>query len=248
MPGDENSRLETVDAFYRGRVRVIQSRKGYRFAVDTPLLVDFVETRPEDELCELGAGNGAAAVFLSLKPFRRLVAVEIQPALAALARRNVVLNGLGGRVEVVEADLRTWRPGRLFDAVLSNPPYIRKNTGFLSLSSEKTTAKHEVTGDVGDVLQAAAALLKPEGRASFIYPARREKDFRRAAAEAGLCPRLIRRILPRPGERPHLFLARLEFAPGSEAELPSLALHAREGGFTPEAEAVFEGPPKGFGA
>ncbi|MBM3312019.1 MAG: methyltransferase [Candidatus Aminicenantes bacterium] len=239
---------ETIDAFYRGRVKVIQSRAGYRFAVDTPLLADFVETGPEDELCELGAGNGAVAVLLSLKPFRSLTTVEIQPALAALARRNAALNELGGRVEVVEADLRSWRPGRRFDVVLSNPPYIRNKTGPLSPSAEKTLAKHEIAGDVGDFLGSAAALLKPEGRAYFVYPARREGDFRRAAAGAGLFVRLIRRVLPRPGEPPHLFLARLERAPGPETELPPLAIHAAEGGFTAEAEAIFEGRPRGVGA
>jgi tRNA1(Val) A37 N6-methylase TrmN6 len=232
---------ETIDAFYRGRIRIIQSKKGLRFAVDAPLLADFVETRPEDEVCELGTGNGAIALLLSLKPFRRLTAVEIQPALAALARRNVALNGLGGRVEIVEADLRTWRPGQRFDVVLSNPPYIRKKTGFLSPSAEKSVAMHEIACDVGDVLRTAAVLLKPEGWAYFIYPARREADFRRAASEAGLHLCLIRRISPRPAESPHLFLARLGFAAGPESELPPLAIQSAEGGLTAEAAAIFEG-------
>jgi len=233
---------ETIDAFYRGRVRIIQSRRGYRFAVDAPLLAHFAETREGEDVCELGAGNGAVAVLLSVKPFRRLTAVEIQPGLAGLARRNVDLNGLGGRVEIVEADLRNWRPGRVFDAVLSNPPYIRERTGFLSASSEKSIAKHEIACVLDDVLRAAAALLKPEGRAYFICPSRREGDFRRAAAEAGLRIRLIRRVLPRPGEPPHLFLSRLEFAAGPETEISRLAVHGADGAFTPEARAIFEGP------
>jgi len=51
---------ETLDAFYRGRIRVLQSRKGYRFAVDAPLLAGFIRTRPDDEALELGTGNGSS--------------------------------------------------------------------------------------------------------------------------------------------------------------------------------------------
>jgi tRNA1Val (adenine37-N6)-methyltransferase len=241
MTVQKKAEVETIDEFYRGRVRIIQSKKGYRFAVDAPLLADFIETRPGDEVCELGAGNGAASILLSVKPFRLLTAVEIQPALADLARRNVALNGLGGRVEVVEADLRTWRPGRCFDVVFSNPPYIKKRTGVLGPSSEKAVAKHEIACDLGEVMKAAAALLKPDGRACFVYPARREADFRNAAGENGLQVRLIRRILPRPGGISHLFLARLEFTAGPEAEIAPLAIHTADGVFTPEAQAIFEG-------
>jgi len=234
---------ETVDEFFRGRVRVIQSRRGYRFAVDAPLLADFVAIRPGENVCELGTGNGIVALLLGFKPFGRLTAVEIQPGLAAQARRNIDLNGLGRRVEVVEADLRAWRPEEKFDVVVSNPPYIRKRTGFLSASNEKSIAKHEIACDLGDVLRAAAALLRPVGRAYFVYPARRESDFRRAAGEAGLQIRIIRRVLPRPGEPAHLFLARLEFAAGPETEMAPLAVHGADGVFTPEARSIFEGPP-----
>jgi tRNA1(Val) A37 N6-methylase TrmN6 len=232
---------ETIDEFFRGRVRLVQSRRGFRFAVDAPLLADFVEIRPGDEVCELGTGNGAAAVFLSLKAFRRLTAVEIQPALAALARRNVVLNRLEGRVEVVEADLRSWTPGRRFDVVFSNPPYLKARTGFLSASPEKSAAKHELSCDIRGVMKATAALLKPEGRAYFIFRAAREDDFRQAAGKSGLYIRAIRRILPKTKEPAGLFLARLGFHEGAEDDLPPLVLHDEAGGFTAEAKDIFEG-------
>src|SRR5512136_1885386 len=108
---------ETLDTFYRGRIRVLQAKKGYRFSVDAPLLADFIRTRPEDEALELGTGNGIISLLLSVKPFRHVKALEIQPGLADLARRNVGLNGLGGRIEVAEGDLRTYEPGQTFDLI-----------------------------------------------------------------------------------------------------------------------------------
>jgi tRNA1Val (adenine37-N6)-methyltransferase len=236
---------ETVDDFFRGRVRLIQPKKGYRFATDAPLLAAFAAIRPGDEVCELGTGNGVVAVLLGFKPFRRLTAVEIQPRLADLARRNAAENGLSGRVEVVEADLRTWRPDRRFDVVVSNPPYHRKRSGFPCPDPEKAIAKHEVTCDINEIMRAVSDLLKPGGRAYFIYPAGREADFRRAAEARGLRTAAIRRIVPREGEAPNHFLAQLGRAAagaGPEIVRPPLVLHpGSDGGFGPEAQAMLEG-------
>jgi len=236
---------ETLDDFYRGRVRLIQPKKGYRFATDAPLLAAFVRIRPGDEVCELGTGNGVVAVLLGFKPFLRLTAVEIQPRLADLARRNVAGNGWADRIEIVEADLRTWRPERLFDVIVSNPPYYEKRTGFPCPDPEKAIAKHEVTCDIMEIMRAVSDLLKSDGRAFFVYPAGREGDFRRAAEAQGLRLAAIRRIVPREGEAPNHFLAELGQSAtfvGSEIALPPLVLHDGPGGsFGPEAQAMLEG-------
>ncbi|MCC7295125.1 MAG: methyltransferase [Acidobacteria bacterium] len=239
-------RGETLDDFYRGRVRLIQPRKGYRFATDAPLLAAFAGLRPGDDVCELGTGNGVIAVLLGFKPFARLTAVEIQPRLADMARRNVAGNGLAERVEVVEADLRTFRPGKRFDVLVSNPPYHGKETGVPCPDREKAIAKHEITCDIMELMRAVSELLKGDGRAFFIYPAAREKEFRAAARSRGLRPAAIRRIHPRAGEEPNLFLSELRFAAacsGEETVLPPLVLHPGRGGeFGPEAAAMLEGP------
>jgi tRNA1(Val) A37 N6-methylase TrmN6 len=258
---------ETLDTFYRGRIRVLQSKKGYRFSVDAPLLADFVRTRPGDEALELGTGSGIISLLLSVKPFRRITALELQPGLADLARRNVELNGLGGRIEVVEADLRTYEPGRTFDLIFSNPPYIRKATGFLSASAEKSAAKHELHGAIGEILGKTGEWLGPQGRACFVYPEKRRADFLAAAEMSGLAVRRLRFVHPRDGEAPNLFLIELGHAVGKRAAsggeearaedrkdkdeaglqpemMSPLILFGPDGKYTPEAEAVFAGPPR----
>jgi tRNA1(Val) A37 N6-methylase TrmN6 len=233
---------ETLDRFYHGRIRVLQKKKGYRFSVDAPLLADFIRTRPKDEALELGTGSGIISLLLSVKPIRRITALEIQAGLADLARRNVELNGLGGRIEVVEGDIRTYAPGRKFDLIFSNPPYIRKATGFLSVLAEKSAAKHELHGDIGDVLKKTAEWLAPEGRACFVYPEKRRSDFTAAAGECGLGLRRMRSVHPRAGEPANLFLAELGLEEGKPEFMPPLILFAPDGNYTPEAEAVFAGP------
>jgi len=238
---------ETLDAFYHGRVRVLQKKKGYRFSVDAPLLADFIRIRAGDEALDLGTGSGIISLLLSVKPVRRIVALEIQEGLADLARRNVELNGLGDRVEVIRADLRTYEPGRRFDLIFSNPPYIRRAMGFLSRSEEKSAAKHELHGDIADILKKTAEWLEPDGRACFIYTEKRRADFMAVAGENGLSVRRTRFVHPRAGEPANLFLTELGLAAGAGAAstepevMPPLVLFAPDGKYTDEAEAVFSG-------
>jgi tRNA1Val (adenine37-N6)-methyltransferase len=232
---------ETLDAFYRGRIRILQKKKGYRFSVDAPLLADFIRIEPEDEALELGTGSGVISLLLSVKPFRRTTALEIQADLADLARRNVELNGLGGRVEVVEADLRTYEPGRTFDLIFSNPPYIRAATGFLSASAEKSAAKHEIHGGIGEILGRTAEWLAPEGRACFVYPEKRRADFSRAADGLGFRVLRFRQVLPRESEPANLFLVELGFAVVHPEIMPPLVLYGADGRYTAAAETIFSG-------
>jgi len=235
---------ETLDAFHRGRIRIFQKKKGFRFSLDAALLADFVRVEPGEDVVELGTGNGIVALLLARKPFRRLVAVEIQEGLADLARRNVALNGLADRIEVVRADLRTWAPGRRFDVVCSNPPYIRRNVGFPSASEEKTVAKHEVSCDILDVLRAAVGLLKPAGRVDIVYPGRRRADLEAAAGRAGLRIRALRPVHPGEGAPAGHILVELgtgDPGPGGARELAPLVLFGPDGGHTREAREIFEG-------
>lgn len=245
-PTEPPSGDETLDTFYHGRVRILQKRKGYRFSVDAPLLADFIRTKADDEALELGAGSGVISLLLSLKPLRRISAVEVQAELADLARRNVELNGLRGRIEVVEADLRTYDPGRTFDLIFSNPPYIRRSTGFLSRSAEKSAAKHELHGGLAEILGKTAEWLAPAGRACFVYPEKRRKELLLAAGGCGLTDRRLRFVHPREGEPPNLFLIELGRASEpSQAEpelMGPLILYGPDGAYTAEAEAVFSGP------
>jgi tRNA1(Val) A37 N6-methylase TrmN6 len=236
-PGED----ETLDSFYHGRILLLQKRRGYRFSVDAPLLADFIRTRRGDKLLELGAGNGIISLLLSRKPFRQVVCLEVQPSLADLARRNVILNHLEKKIIILEQDLRAFRPGRKFDLVFSNPPYIKGRGGHLSRSEEKSIAKHEIKGDIFDIMQAAGRVLKKDGRACFIYPVKRRSDFERALEEPGLKIKTLRFVHSRRGEPALWFLAQCRFEAASAELLPPLRVYDDRGVYTPEMKAIFAG-------
>jgi tRNA1(Val) A37 N6-methylase TrmN6 len=232
---------ETLDSFYHGRILLLQKKRGYRFSVDAPLLAGFIRTRPEDRLLELGAGNGVISLLLSRKPFRRIVCLEVQPGLAELARRNIALNRLEKKILVLERDFRDFRPREKFDLVFSNPPYIKGAGGRVSLSEEKTIAKHEIKGDIFDIMRAAGRVLKRDGRACFIYPVKRKGDFDMAAEKVGLKAGRLRFVHSRAGESARWFLAECRFDAPSLEVLPPLLIYEESGDHTPEMKALFAG-------
>ncbi len=237
LKGDD----ETLDAFYHGRIRVLQKKKGYRFSVDAPLLADFIQTQSNDELLELGTGCGIISLLLSIKPFRHLTALEIQASLADLAQRNIRLNQLGERITVLSQDLRTYSPPRKFDVVFSNPPYYARGKGHLSQVPEKSVAKHELKSDIFAIMRKTAECLKTRGRAYFIYPERRREDFMKAMYEPGLHMQRLRLVLPHEGEEANLFLAECAFSPDVCEDIPPLKLFEAKGEYSAEAREIFTG-------
>jgi len=232
---------ETLDSFYRGRILVLQKKKGYRFSVDAPLLADFIQTKHFDEILELGAGNGIISLLLSVKPFKHITAVEIQESLGDIARRNVKLNNLEGRVSIIQEDLRQYRPRKKFDVIFSNPPYIKKGEGHLSSSTEKSIAKHELKCDIFDIMHRTGELLKSEGRAYFVYLAKRKNDLLQAVEMNRLKIKSLRFVCARKDSPPNLFLAECRFSSKRESLLPPFILYDEGGKYTPEAEEIFRG-------
>jgi len=236
---------ETLDMFYHGRLLVLQKKRGYRFALDAPLLADFVQVRRTEELLELGTGSGIVSLLLSLKPFAHITAIEIQEALADLARRNVRANRLEERITIVHGDLRKYRRPKRFDVVFSNPPYIPQKTGFLSVTAEKSIAKHELKCDILGIMRATARLLKKDGRAYFIFPARREEDLKNAVEKNGLHLHALRYVHQRKETAANFILAECRFSARETRFLPPLVLSDERGETTAEARQVFEGKIRG---
>lgn len=232
---------ETLDSFYFGRIKILQKKSGYRFAVDAPLLADFIQTRKTDRLLEMGTGSGVISLLLSIKSFHSITALEVQPALAELARRNVILNKLEDKIFVQRRDLRTYVSTAKFDVIFSNPPYHVKDSGHISRVREKAVAKHELECDIFTILQKTAELLHPQGRAYFIFPEKRRGDFAAALDAAGLKMSLERAVFPRRGKPARHFLSECVMTPEKKVVLPPLILYDEEENYSSEVQEIFRG-------
>jgi len=74
---------------------------------------------------DLCTGSGAIAISLAKElPAAQVVATEVSPEAAAIARRNAERNAVAERVEIRAGDLFAPVAGERFDLIVANPPYI----------------------------------------------------------------------------------------------------------------------------
>ncbi len=93
---------------------------------------NFQEEVKQDEkalVLDLGTGSGNIAVAVAREiRAARLFAVDISPEALNVARRNAETHGVSGQIDFLEGNLysplRSRVPKPLFDAIVSNPPYI----------------------------------------------------------------------------------------------------------------------------
>ncbi len=98
---------------------------------DTEILLDEILRRtralPPGPILDLGTGTGALAVSMAHEmPDRRIVASDICGGALELARENARRNGVLDRISFVLGNLFAPLAGRRFAAIVSNPPYVRR--------------------------------------------------------------------------------------------------------------------------
>lgn len=238
-----NEKEETLDTLFEGHLKVIQKKEGYRFAIDALLLASFVQSRPQDQVIDLGTGCGIIPLILAYqKKGQKIIGVEVQPSLADLARRNVLLNNFGGKIEIWERDFRELKEENrqdFFDLVITNPPYRRLGAGRLNPHPEKAIARHEIKATLPDILQISYFILKENGRLVIIYPARRVVDLFQELRQKHLEPKKVQFIHSRLNEEARLVL--VEALKGGRVQtevLPPFILYAAQGEYSPEAQKI----------
>lgn len=203
-------------------LRLWQPLKGYRFSIDALLLADFVQMRKKDaKILELGAGCGVISLILA-KRYQdiTILAIEIQEILCDCAQKNIDINEMSGRIELICGDfnrLEEYIRPESFDYVISNPPYREPTTGRLCLDSCEALARHEILMDFNGLCRSAFYALKTGGRFWFIYPAELAVKAIALCRKHRLEPKRIRFVHARSGSPARLLL--LEACKGCSEEL-----------------------------
>ncbi|MBP7201949.1 MAG: 50S ribosomal protein L3 N(5)-glutamine methyltransferase [Propionivibrio sp.] len=88
----------------------------------TPWIDDPWAVQSTLDLC---TGSGCLAILAALAfPESTVDAIDISPDALAVARRNVGDYGLESRVNLIESDAFAAVPGKRYDVIISNPPYV----------------------------------------------------------------------------------------------------------------------------
>ena len=229
----------TTDLFLNGRLRISQSRRGYRFSIDPILLAGSIRPKAGERVLDLGTGCGIMPLILAARyPGVEIVGVEIQLELARLAQKNILANRFETAVQIRQADLRALPDGITcgpFDWVIANPPYRCVHSGRINPDEQRARARFEIETDLPQLVQAASRLLKTGGRFAAIYAAERAADLIVQLRAAGIEPKSMRGVHSRAGEPAKLILVQgaMRGRPGISMPAP-LIVYASDEAYTPE--------------
>lgn len=230
----------TEDGLLGGRVRLTQPRaRGLRAGLDAVLLAAAVPARGGEAVIEAGCGSGAAFLCLAARtPGIRVAAVEREPAMAALAAQNAEANGVLVRVAIGDvADTALARALGPLRHGFANPPYWPGGTA--PPEALRAAATHERGAGLDAWARFLAAAVVAGGTATLILPAARFDAGAAALRKAGFGSLTLLPLAPRAGEAAkRVLLQGRREGRGPARVLPPFVLHAADGHFTPEAEAV----------
>ena len=163
----ENETLEDLGAVSK---KIVQKKKGFRFAVDAVLISHFISIDKKSKVLDIGTGTGIIPLLISdNNKIEMISAIEIQDDVADMAKRSVMLNGLDKRIEVLNEDVRSFNRGNFYDYIVTNPPYMRLEGGKISSDSMKAISRHEIQLSLEELIESSKRLLKPGGSFNIIY-------------------------------------------------------------------------------
>lgn len=240
---------ERVDALFSENVKIIQSKDVFSFSLDAVLLANFVHsvTRPDRKAVDLCSGNGAIGLFISNKFAGQIDQVEIQPQLANMNQRSVLLNGLKERIHVFNRDLKesfSFLEKDSYDVVTCNPPYFK----CLPQSKKNPNrclalARHEITVTLEDTVKVASGLLKAGGKAYYVHRPERLMEILDVMKAYRLAPKRIRLVYPKKKRNANMVL--IEAIKDGKNDgltfLPSIITYTDENEYTGEVKEILYG-------
>ena len=236
----EGERLD--DLMRSGRV-IIQNQNEFCFSMDAVLIAHFPRLKKNARVIDLGTGTGVIPLLIA-DAVQEICAVELNSRMADLARRNVELNGLSGKISVVAGDFRKHRElfkAESFDAAIANPPYTPIKNGEANKLSGIAQARHEFTATLEDVVTAARYVLKFHGAFYMIHLASRLCEIVDSLHRHQMEMKRLRLIQPKAGRDANLIM--LEAVVGANVGnlkiLPPLIVHNDDGSYTDEIYKIY---------
>ena len=171
--------IESVDKYIK------HGNNALNITDDAINLVDFIknEIKCEDstgELLDIGSGIGTLTIMLSdIKQFNKFTCVEIQEEVFKLLEENILINKMSD-VDIFNKDIKDMIKEEFrykFRYIMSNPPYLKMNSGKLPENEILKKSKFEVCLNLNELLEVVDYMLMKDGIFFLILPIYRLKEI-----------------------------------------------------------------------
>lgn len=185
----------TNDTFLNGKLKIKQSKTGYRFSIDAILLAGQIQLKSKDRMLDIGTGCGIIPLISACRyPDAKIFGIDIQQQLLDIALLNISENNMKHRITIFSCDVKNLNPSMTsgpVDVVVCNPPHREPNSGRVNPDRQLAIAKHEIAMTVDDLIQAGKRMLDDKGRFVVIYPANRMMDILKRIVSAKIEPKRL---------------------------------------------------------
>lgn len=238
----ENERIDDLE--YKG-LKIIQNTEGFCFGIDSVLLSDFAkDIKRDSKVIDLGTGTGIIGILLCAKTeISQMIGVEIQKEVYDMAKRNIKLNKLEEKFTLMNINIKEL-VGRQeigkFDAVVTNPPYKKENTGIQNENEKELISRHEITANLEDFIKISTLLLKDKKDLYMVHRPDRLVDIIELLRKYKLEPKKLKLVYPKPEKEPNLLLikATKNAKPFLKVEKP-LYVYKENGEYTDEILKIY---------
>lgn len=173
----ENERIDDLEL---NNLKIIQNRECFCFGIDSVLLSDFARNiKKNSKVIDLGTGSAIIPILLSAKTeVAQIVGVEIQKDIAEMAQRSIILNDLQNKIKIINCNIKELDKNmENYDAVVTNPPYMKKDTGLKNENISKLISRHEYECTIEDVARISFKILKDKGEIYMVHRPERLTDI-----------------------------------------------------------------------
>ncbi len=238
----EDERIDDLE--YKG-LKIIQNKNGFCFGIDSVLLSDFAKNiKKNAKVIDIGTGTGIISILLSKKTeLSKIYGVEIQEEVANMAQRSVQLNNLQDKIEIINSNIKNIFDilnQNDFDAIVTNPPYMKVNTGAINEEKKKLISRHEVECTLEDIIKISYKLLKSNGEFYMVHRAERIVDILFYLRQYKLEPKILRFIQPNLNKEPNLILIKAVKNAGYQLNIKKpLIVYDQKGNYTDEILEIY---------
>lgn len=238
---------ERIDQLFADDIKIIQSKEVFSFSIDAVLLANFPRFPKKGMIVDLCAGNGAVGLFASRKTQAPITQIEIQPRLADMGKRSILLNHLEQQLTMIELDLKkaatVIKPDSV-DLILCNPPYFKElPTSQKNPNTYLAIARHEIATSLEEIIHVSAKLLKTNGRLAMVHRPDRFLDILHAMEWENIAPKRIQFVYPKVGKEANILL--IEGIKQGKKDglrvLPPLYIYNENNDYQPEMKAMLFG-------
>lgn len=202
---------ERIDDLQINNLKIIQNKKGFCFGIDSVLLSEFAKKiKNNSSVLDLGTGTGIISILLTAKTnLKTITGVELQQEVAEMAQRSVLLNNLENTIKIINEDIKNLDKvleNGAYDAIVTNPPYIKENTGLKNDNKSKLISRHEVECKLEDIAKISSKLLKNNGQIYMVHRPDRLVDIMEIFRKFKLEPKELQLVFSKQNEDANLIL------------------------------------------